>query len=420
MATDATRGGEPETLNEMTQEKAQQVSLESEKERIKGNYVSEWFGQRIYPTVRLDVNAVTGGNASTCPFLTDVLRSATACVKGDNSHGVCTINSSSNGSRQDWLVCPLRVIDSDIVRKGCRLIFGLQDDVLPLPVSVLKNEEQLEAFKKTVADEGAGYLFFQNKLGGEISVISTEKSPEMSFDVTLVEIRLDAEGRFSVSRYGILEIQTMDFHGSYKSAVRNLRDALRLHKKKFAPTLQDNQEWSADGIEGPNIANVFKRTFYQMMLKFKLAGEGAAAAGTIMAVPKSVWDSWQPFLGAPELEDESPAIKRFQLAPGGAEEKPLNAFICVFDLDADSENSISPVRIEHFVRVSPEKLAHHAFTVVSDNILHAIRTTDSVMTRIKSRLGEWWPEFQVKQVARRGSRKTKPVVPAVPTDKEVE
>ncbi len=61
----------------------------------------------------------------------------------------------------------------------------------------------------------------------------------------------------------------MDFHGSYKKAVTNLRDALRLHKKGFADALRKDQAWAAEDIEGPNIANVFKRTFYQMMLKFE-------------------------------------------------------------------------------------------------------------------------------------------------------
>ena len=255
---------------------------------VRGNYVSEWFGQRIYPQVRLDVAEVTGKNEAKCPFLSDVLRDSTKCIKNENSLGVCTISSISNGSRQDWLVCPYRVIDSDIVRKGCRLIFGLDRDVLPLPVSILLREGQLEAFKTTVLANGTGYLFFQDKLGGEISIVGTARSPEMSFDVTLVEVKPTSTGGFTVSRYGILEIQTMDFHGTYKSAVNNLRDALRLHRKDFTTSLQAHLDWVGERVEGPNIANVFKRTFYQIMLKFKLSGESPAASGTILALPTSV------------------------------------------------------------------------------------------------------------------------------------
>lgn len=357
----------------------------------KGNFVSEWFGQRIYPKVRLEVSAVSGKKANQCPFLTSIQKTPTECVKNENSRGVCTISSSSNGTRQDWLVCPYRVIDSEIVKRACTQIFGLTHDVFPLPVSVLSFEGELEKFKASVKSAGAGYLFFQDKLGGEISVLATDRSPEMAFDVTLFEVT-HSKGAFNVSRYGILELQTMDFHGSYKHAVANLRDALRLHGKEFPEALQSKPEWAGKSVEGPNIANVFKRTFYQIMLKFKLSGQGCAA-GTVLALPRSVWDSWQPFLGAPELEDEGPGMKRFKVGVE-QEEQALNAYICVFDLDANQNCSISPVTIDTFIRVSPERLAHHAFTQVPDNMLHAIKSNDAILFRIKSRLLEWWPDFQ--------------------------
>lgn len=365
--------------------------------RVGGNFVSEWFGQRIYPTVRLDVAQVTGDNAGRCSFLSEVLHRSTNCVKSANSSGVCTVSSTSNGPRQDWLVCPYRVISSNIVRRGCQLIFGLAHEVTPVPVIILEQADELQAFTNAVNENGAGYLFFQDKLGGEISVIGTPRSPELSFDVTLVEIKPDGQSGFVVARYGILELQTMDYHGTYKHAVSNLRDGLRLHPTTFPEALQTNlRHWAGEGVEGPNIANVFKRTFYQMLLKFRLAGDGSAAAGTVLALPRSVWDSWQPFLGAPELEDEAPGIKRLRVAEDAPSEPRLNAFICVFDLDAASESSISPVTIEQFIRVSPERMAHHAFTVVPATILHSIQTEESVLSRIKARLGEWWPAFQVK------------------------
>lgn len=368
----------------------------------KGNFVSEWFGQRIYPVVRMDLAAMTGKRAGKCPFLTSILKTGSDCVKNENSLGVCSINSSSNGPRQDWLVCPYRVIDSDIVKRGCALIFGLKGEVQPLPVSILALDGELEKFKAEVKKTGSGYLFFQDKLGGEISVIATERSPEMAFDVTLVEVSYSG-GAFDVTRYGILEIQTMDFHGSYRHAVTNLRDALRLHGKDFPEALQNKPEWAGKNVEGPNIANVFKRTFYQIMLKFKLSGQGAAA-GTVLALPRSVWDSWQPFLGAPQLEDEAPQIKRFKIA-NGREAQTLNSFICVFDLDNHHNASISPVTIDHFIRVSPDQLAHHAFTEVPNHMLQAIRSSDAVLSRIKTRLVEWWPDLKEMTVDRKADRK---------------
>lgn len=378
----------------------------------RGNYVSEWFGQRIYPNVRLDVGAVTDANAGKCPFLSDVLHRSTNCTKNENSKGVCTISSSSNGPRQDWLVCPYRVISSSIVTRACQLIFGLAEPVEPVPVSILKVDDELQRFIEQVNERGAGYVFFQDKLGGEISVIGTHRSPEMSFDVTVVEIRPDGAGGFMVSRYGILELQTMDYHGTYKHAVSNLRDGLRLHEETFADALKANLgKWAGKDVEGPNIANVFKRTFYQMLLKFRLAGEGSAAAGTVLAIPQSVWDSWQPFLGAPALEDESPGIKRLCVAPGSPPEPPLNAYICVFDLDAESKAAVSPVDIKYFIRISPERMTHHAFTEVPAHMLHSIQNGESVLATIKQRLGQWWPAFQVRGSKPRRKAAAKPASP---------
>jgi len=214
----------------------------------------------------------------------------------------------------------------------------------------------------------------------------------MSFDVTLVEIR-NKHGKFTVGRYGIFEIQTMDFHGSYRAAVQNLRDALRLHRSEFPDALRQNLRWTGEGVEGPNIANVFKRTFYQILIKFQLAGQGAAA-GTVLAIPQAVWDSWQPFLGAPELEKISNdvfAIKAIDGIPteGGS----TNAYISVFDLDGAAEGAISPVNVKMRIRVNAEQLAHHAFKVVPSGMLKSLSEGESILTRIKERLATYWPEL---------------------------
>lgn len=190
-----------------------------------GNHISEWLGHRIYPTVNLDVSTFTSSDFGSCPFLTEALGQSTSCVKSENSFGVCSVSSISNGSMQDWLVCPYRVVSSDIVRQASRLIFGeYAAGKRPTPVTLLKHEAELIKFKQQVVEQGTGYVFFQDKLGGEISVIATPKSPEMSFDITLAEIVHGPTG-FIVARYGILEVQTMDFHGSYRRAVQNLQDS---------------------------------------------------------------------------------------------------------------------------------------------------------------------------------------------------
>lgn len=293
------------------------------------------------------------------------------------------------------------MIHTNLIKESCARIFG--EDAAnryPVPVSALRNPETLEKFKSDVQKTGRGFLFFQDKLGGEISLSSTEKNPDMSFDVTLVEVLRSRDGSFNLGRYGIMEVQTMDFHGSYKGAVDALNNALDLHGSSFPTTLQKNLDWAKRGVEGPNIANVFKRTFYQMLVKFQLSS-GGAAAGTVLALPKSVWDSWQPFLGGPTLE----ATDAGYSVIAGAPTTGLNAFICVFDIDATAEpaggdesgatgsNDISPVRVERFIRIAPDTLAHHAFTEVPREILRNIAGTDLILVSIRSRLFQWWPDL---------------------------
>ena len=343
----------------------------------------------------MDVREFSGKSFGNCPFLSEALRQTSRCIKNENSLGVCTVNTSSNGPAQDWLACPYRVISSDLVKVACARIFGNTGEELsqPIPATLLSVPAERDKFKAEVSDKGVGFIFFQAKLGGEISVISSPRSPEISFDVTLVEVLPDGES-FRLGRYGIFEIQTMDFHGSYRAAVDNLKDALRLHGTGFPESLKANMKWAAEGVEGPNIANVFKRTFYQILLKFQLSRKGAAA-GTVLAIPQAVWDSWQPFLGAPELlklDDSTYRIKPIDGFPISSD--PTNSYICVFDLAAGVDAPVSPVQVKAFIRVNAEELSHHAFKVVPVGMLRSLAESDSILARIRERLASYWPEIK--------------------------
>ena len=75
---------------------------------------------------------------------------------------------------------------------------------------------------------------------GEISLSRTQRSPELSFDVTMVELTL-VNDQPAVDAFGILEPQTMDFHGSYGAVVKN---ALCLDTTGFLKALQQNSSGS--------------------------------------------------------------------------------------------------------------------------------------------------------------------------------
>lgn len=199
----------------------------------KGNYISEWFGHRIYPKVAHAPEARADQEAGRCPFLSRAIDGDRSCVKAPSAVGVCTISSESNQVRQDWLACPYRALQDSLTAEVVEHLFGHEIEnaaIFPAP-SLARSDVQVEVFQRLSNDQDV-IVFLQDKIGGEISVSKTERSPELAFDVTLAELKKDAKGEVDVASYGILEIQTMDFHGSYRAAVKNLRDALRLHKAK--------------------------------------------------------------------------------------------------------------------------------------------------------------------------------------------
>jgi hypothetical protein len=233
-------------------------------------------------------------------------------------------------------------------------------------------------------------VYFQDKLGGEISISKTDRSPELSFDITLAELGPQGSG-LAITRYGILELQTMDFHGSYRYAVKNLEDALRLHQEGFHDTLERNPQWLGDHIEGPNIANVFKRTFYQMMLKFQVAGQ-PGCAGTVLALPAAVWDSWQRHLGAPELRDLG---GHFELR--GPDTPPfaghVPAWIFVFDIEVEADSSPNRLVLMKRIATDADSVSHFALKVAPAAAVGAGGSANLIPERIKQRMAVWWPEI---------------------------
>jgi hypothetical protein len=362
----------------------------------RGNFVSEWFGYRVYPTVAVGRRGILDQATGRCPFLSEVTHEERQCIKPSSSIGVCTISSCSNGPRQDWLVCPYRALEGPLLEGAARRLFSLKDDAAPLivPAPTLARDEMR---RRAVSEVNAGravVAYLQDKLGGEISISATDRSPEMAFDITMALIVNNGRG-LSIGRYGILEVQTMDFHGSYKYAVNNLRDALRLHGDDFPRVLRQKQGWLSDRIEGPNIANVFKRTFYQIMLKFQI-GARKSCAGCVLALPSSVWDSWQKHLGKPVLRAKGDGTFALSRPMGRSSTQGTPAWIFVFDIRSDSRKSPNPLEVRKIIATDAASLSYYALDVAPAAAVGEAGSADRLLTTIQRRLAIWWPELAAR------------------------
>lgn len=357
-----------------------------------GNFVSEWFGHRIYPAVVPSAEALADQRQHRCPFLSRVKGVDQECVKNVKSKGVCTISSCSNGPRQDWVACPYRVFDRRLIETVAGRLYSAEH-VEAIAGPRLESAEARARILKSLKSRGRVLVYFDQKIGGEVSLPATEKSPEMAFDVTLVELlwRNDSLG---LGRFGILEVQTMDFHGSYGRAVGNLTSGLELHRDAFPKVLEENQWWAGDGIEGPNIANVFKRTFYQMMFKFNFGGH-EACVGTALMISASVWDSWQPFLAAPKLVEARDGTSRLLVPKARARDQRIPAWIYVFDLDPRPRSTPSPIRITKIIGVTADALGHYALKLAPEQASRQLVSEAGVYATLRRRLQTHWPGQEI-------------------------
>ncbi|HLL75189.1 MAG TPA: hypothetical protein VK421_07960 [Pyrinomonadaceae bacterium] len=360
----------------------------------RGNFVSEWFGHRTYPVATRAENAYRDQVAERCPFLSEVKKEATECVKSENNKGVCTINGRSNGPRQEWLVCPNRALDPSMISKAAHRLFDVprEENIMLVAATAFDKPAILAKLTNWIRDGNTGIVYLANPLGGEIKLPATTHSPGFLFDSTLVEITHEA-GHFYLGRYAIFELQTMDPHGSYRHALEKLKGALRLHERDFPEEVDKHHEWLSERIEGPNISNVFKRTFYQMMFKFQLA-KHRSCAGCVFAVPEPVWDSWQKHLGRPDLTDLGGGDSEL-IQPGRTGPIISRTWIYVFDIDTTSTESPQPIVVKRTIATDAEALSHFALKVAPEYALATGGSADRLLANIHARLVRWWPELEL-------------------------
>ncbi len=173
-------------------------------------------------------------------------------------------------------------------------------------------------------------------------------------------------------------MQTTDTHGSYRHAVDAPGGALDLHGDGFGEQIAAHPDWPGRKVEGPNISNVVKRTFYQVMFTFQITRR-ESSAGCILALPRPVWDSWQPFLGAPDLMDRGDGTHRL-VVPARDDDtgfdpddvaEPAPNWIYVFDV-ADkppADGSTTPIEVQLVVATDAPTLSTLALDVAPANAI---------------------------------------------------
>ncbi len=368
-------------------------------------HISEWFGHRVFPVVSASPNAARDRHECLCPFLSRALAEPTKCVKAPASQGVCTISATSNGLRQDWLVCPIRALDEALIAQMVRRLYGMSPDepILLVPAPSLGDEARRATVLNTVtsSSDARVFVYFQDKLGGEVGLPKTPASPEFSFDTTIVELLADEtdlpheagmpESGVRLGKYGVIEMQTTDTHGSYKHAVDALRSALDLHPDDFPAQLAANMEWAGRKIEGPNISNVFKRTFYQVAFKFQ-ATKRETSVGCILTLPQPVWDSWQPFLGAPQIHQMDDGTWRLL----DDQTSEPSDWIYVFDV-AESpgpSGTPAPIEVKLVIGTDAATLSKAALDIAPAKAVEHSGTTDVIIATLSRRLQRLLPTLQ--------------------------
>jgi hypothetical protein len=116
-----------------------------------------------------------------------------------------------------------------------------------------------------------------------------------------------------------------------------------------------------------------------------------ADVGALLALPGSVWESWPPHLGAPELKSAGRGIHRF--AQTELQNEDAKGWILVFEVDDTSLATPNPIRIHKTIQANLEVLAHLAFERAPQESMKMLVEKDSIRTIIRRRITEFWPSL---------------------------
>ena len=355
--------------------------------RLPKNFVAEWFGHVVWPASEVSdtPSAIADQRGERCPFLSNALARDTLCTKkaqingNECRTGFCTASSPSSCEREDWLACPWRVFDArfSLIEDAIRRLYSIPDgdEIFVSPLTRFGSETAklfVRALDERVPGTPRVFAFASNPpdLGGEVDIPETLRSPGNKVDVSIFEVVGTDGGVPRVGRSAIFEIQTADFHGSPLHAVARLRQhgPPGNHADEYHEDIASNAADLGEKVEGPNKANIFKRTIYQMILKIQMAKD-PSCAGFAVVLPEPVWNSWSRHLGQPTLdpdpEDASVLRLRAPTAVHGAGAEPVvepePAWILVFKIDRSSTSSPRQLVITKRIATDSVALLYYAF-----------------------------------------------------------
>jgi hypothetical protein len=111
----------------------------------------------------------------------------------------------------------------------------------------------------------------------------------------------------------------------------------------------------------------------------------------VLALPQPVWDSWQPFLGAPELHEQPDGTWRLL---DDQTVRPSD-WIYVFDIDTEPSpgGRPAPIRVSLVIGTDATTLSRAAFEVAPAKAVAHGGEHDAVAEAITRRLGRYLSEL---------------------------
>jgi hypothetical protein len=241
----------------------------------RGNFIAEWFGFRVWPPEQMDDSDEARRHQSQrlCPFLSAATGTPTRCHKPESGIGFCTASSDSNGLREDWLACPTRLLDQrfTLLEQAVRTVYDVpaHQAVELFPVTRLADLVTRNAVLASL-DGGSArvFVFTGRKLGGEVDIPETTESPGLKVDFSVAEATASGQSGPMPLQFGrvmLFEIQTADFHGSPSHAVSKLKELCpEGQNQPYHEQLRAEPGRAGEKMEGPNKANIFKRTILRL------------------------------------------------------------------------------------------------------------------------------------------------------------